>query len=116
MATGLANAGAFTTLAVACVTTYVVAVSRDPGHMMSSFMPDVEDTGSPILIHEITRKVLTTPVPPLRLDHGLLQISRAPPWCCEVQGAVGKACGVGEDRGGHGSGAGRAGQCCTHSG
>ncbi|PWZ33914.1 putative protein S-acyltransferase 16 [Zea mays] len=53
-ATGLANAAAFTALAAACVATYAVAVSRDPGRVPASFVPDVEDAGSPI--HEIKRK------------------------------------------------------------
>lgn len=55
-APGLANAAAFTALAAACVATYAVAVSRDPGRVPASFVPDVEDAGSPI--HEIKRKVL----------------------------------------------------------
>ncbi|CAD6229163.1 unnamed protein product [Miscanthus lutarioriparius] len=53
-AAGLANAAVFTALAAACVATYAVAVSRDPGRVPSSFVPDVEDAGSPI--HEIKRK------------------------------------------------------------
>ncbi|CAO2153188.1 unnamed protein product, partial [Urochloa humidicola] len=40
---------------------------------------------------------------------GVAQGRRSGP--AEVRGAVGKACGVGEDRGGHGSGASRAGHC-----
>ncbi|ONM36498.1 probable protein S-acyltransferase 16-like isoform X1 [Zea mays] len=53
-ATGLANAAVFSALAAACVATYAVAVSRDPGRVPASFVPDVEDAGSPI--HEIKRK------------------------------------------------------------
>ncbi|XP_066312941.1 uncharacterized protein [Miscanthus floridulus] len=48
------NAAVFTALAAACVATYAIAVSRDPGHVPASFVPDVEDAGSPI--HEIKRK------------------------------------------------------------
>jgi len=55
-AAGGANAAAFTALAAACVATYAVAVSRDPGRVPASFVPDVEDAESPI--HEIKRKVL----------------------------------------------------------
>lgn len=83
-ATGLANAAVFTALAAACVATYAVAVSRDPGRVPASFVPDVEDAGSPI--HEIKRKVHSTHGPCLppsdRLGHEPLQISRfsrAPP-------------------------------------
>ncbi|CAL4953709.1 unnamed protein product [Urochloa decumbens] len=53
-AAGLANAAAFTALAAACVATYAVAVLRDPGRVPASFVPDVEDAGSPL--HEIKRK------------------------------------------------------------
>uniref|UniRef100_A0A0E0CA74 S-acyltransferase n=1 Tax=Oryza meridionalis TaxID=40149 RepID=A0A0E0CA74_9ORYZ len=53
-AAGVANAVAFTALAAACVATYAVAVSRDPGRVPSAFLPDVEDAESPI--HEIKRK------------------------------------------------------------
>uniref|UniRef100_A0A0E0JQX8 S-acyltransferase n=1 Tax=Oryza punctata TaxID=4537 RepID=A0A0E0JQX8_ORYPU len=53
-AAGVANAVAFTALAAACVATYAVAVSRDPGRVPPAFVPDVEDTESPI--HEIKRK------------------------------------------------------------
>ncbi|XP_066342000.1 uncharacterized protein [Miscanthus floridulus] len=48
------NAAVFTALAAACVATYAIAVSRDPGRVPASFVPDVEDAGSPI--HEIKRK------------------------------------------------------------
>jgi len=62
-AAGLANAAVFTALAAACVATYAIAVSRDPGRVPASFVPDVEDAGSPI--HEIKRKVLySRPLPP----------------------------------------------------
>ncbi|KAK3135385.1 hypothetical protein QOZ80_5BG0418270 [Eleusine coracana subsp. coracana] len=53
-AAGVANAAAFTALAAACVATYAVAVSRDPGRVPPDFMPDVEDAES--AIHEIKRK------------------------------------------------------------
>jgi palmitoyltransferase len=69
-AAGLANATVFTALAAACVATYAVAVSRDPGRVPASFVPDVEDAGSPI--HEIKRKVLySRPMPPSvwSMDH-----------------------------------------------
>nr|CAB3478821.1 unnamed protein product [Digitaria exilis] len=59
-AAGVANAAAFTALAAACVATYAVAVLREPGSVPASFVPDVEDAGSPI--HEIKRKVLTAAV------------------------------------------------------
>ncbi|GJN14602.1 hypothetical protein PR202_gb01447 [Eleusine coracana subsp. coracana] len=55
-AAGVANAAAFTALAAACVATYAVAVSRDPGRVPPDFMPDVEDAES--AIHEIKRKIL----------------------------------------------------------
>lgn len=61
-AAGVANAVAFTALAAACVATYAVAVSRDPGRVPPAFLPDVEDAESPI--HEIKRKV-HRPVHPL---------------------------------------------------
>ncbi|CAD6253104.1 unnamed protein product [Miscanthus lutarioriparius] len=48
------NAAVFTALAAACVATYAIAISRDPGCVPASFVPDVEDVGSPI--HEIKRK------------------------------------------------------------
>ncbi|GJM88780.1 hypothetical protein PR202_ga05344 [Eleusine coracana subsp. coracana] len=54
-AAGVANAAAFTALAAACVATYALAVSRDPGRVPPDFVPDVEDTES--AIHEIKRKV-----------------------------------------------------------
>ncbi|KAK3138584.1 hypothetical protein QOZ80_5AG0370760 [Eleusine coracana subsp. coracana] len=53
-AAGVANAAAFTALAAACVATYALAVSRDPGRVPPDFVPDVEDTES--AIHEIKRK------------------------------------------------------------
>lgn len=55
-ATGLANAAVFTAVAAVAVATYGVAVVRDPGTVPSSFVPDIEDTSSPV--HEIKRKVL----------------------------------------------------------
>lgn len=72
-AAGVANAAAFTALAAACVATYAVVVSRDPGRVPSAFVPDVEDHESPI--HEIKRKVRSALPPP---PPGPPQISRAP--------------------------------------
>ncbi|KAK1298040.1 putative S-acyltransferase [Acorus calamus] len=51
---GLMNAAAFTALAVMSVLTYAMAIVKDPGHVPSSFVPDVEDPNSPL--HEIKRK------------------------------------------------------------
>jgi hypothetical protein len=71
-AAGVANAAAFTVLAAACVATYAVAVSRDPGRVPLNFVPDVEDTQS--AIHEIKRKVRSRSVP-LRLSRrGVLDL------------------------------------------
>ncbi|MQM03773.1 hypothetical protein Taro_036560 [Colocasia esculenta] len=53
-AAGLMNAAAFSGLAFICVATYVMAISRDPGHVPSVYAPDIEDPGMPI--HEIKRK------------------------------------------------------------
>ncbi|CAA7389721.1 unnamed protein product [Spirodela intermedia] len=53
-APGLANAAVFSGLGVICVGTYVTAVRRDPGHVPSSYTPDIEDPG--VSIHEIKRK------------------------------------------------------------
>ncbi|OEL13770.1 putative protein S-acyltransferase 16 [Dichanthelium oligosanthes] len=55
-AAGVANAAAFTALAAACLTTYAVAVLRDPGRVPPGFVPDVEDAQS--TVHEIKRKIL----------------------------------------------------------
>jgi hypothetical protein len=60
-AAGVANAAAFTALAAACVATYAVAVSRDPGRVPPNFVPDVEDAES--AIHETKRKVRLRSVP-----------------------------------------------------
>ncbi|KAF2545952.1 hypothetical protein F2Q70_00023732 [Brassica cretica] len=51
---GIANAAAFTALALMCVYSYSIAVFRDPGRVPPSYMPDVEDQESPV--HEIKRK------------------------------------------------------------
>ena len=56
-AAGVANAVAYTALSVACVATYAVAITRDPGRVPPAFVPDVEDAETPI--HEIKRKVRT---------------------------------------------------------
>ncbi|KAF2556714.1 hypothetical protein F2Q68_00018060 [Brassica cretica] len=53
---GIANAAAFTALALMCVYSYSIAVFRDPGRVPISYMPDVEDQESPV--HEIKRKIL----------------------------------------------------------
>ena len=52
---GIANAAAFTALALMCVYNYSIAVFRDPGRVPPNYMPDVEDPQSPV--HEIKRKV-----------------------------------------------------------
>ncbi|KAK8928599.1 putative S-acyltransferase [Platanthera zijinensis] len=54
-AAGLGNAVVFTALGFMCVATYGMAVLRDPGHVPSSFIPDMEDPQASI--HEIKRKV-----------------------------------------------------------
>ncbi|MED6199515.1 putative protein S-acyltransferase 16 [Stylosanthes scabra] len=51
---GLINGAVFTALAAMCSLTYRRAISADPGDVPSSYMPDVEDSESPI--HEIKRK------------------------------------------------------------
>ncbi|RVW87377.1 putative protein S-acyltransferase 16 [Vitis vinifera] len=53
---GILNAIAFTAVAFMCVLNYVVAILTDPGRVPATFMPDIEDSQSPI--HEIKRKVL----------------------------------------------------------
>ncbi|KAJ3668950.1 hypothetical protein LUZ60_010900 [Juncus effusus] len=53
-AAGLANAAAYTALAVICIATYTAAVVKDPGRVPASFVPDMERPNSPI--HEIKRK------------------------------------------------------------
>ncbi|XP_072997151.1 probable protein S-acyltransferase 16 [Typha latifolia] len=53
-AAGLANAVAFTVVAVVCVVTYGMAVLKDPGRVPVSFAPDVEDQEN--AVHEIKRK------------------------------------------------------------
>lgn len=52
---GLMNAVVFTAIAAMCVLNYVVAIFTDPGRVPACFVPDIEDTGSPI--QEIKRKV-----------------------------------------------------------
>jgi palmitoyltransferase len=51
---GIANAAAFTALALMCIYNYSIAVFRDPGRVPLNYMPDVEDPESPV--HEIKRK------------------------------------------------------------
>lgn len=51
---GLMNAVVFTAIAAMCILNYVVAIFTDPGRVPASFVPDIEDTGSPI--QEIKRK------------------------------------------------------------
>ncbi|CAN6471736.1 unnamed protein product [Victoria cruziana] len=51
---GILNAGAFTALALMVVFSYLLAITKDPGSVPSSFVPDIEDSESPI--HEIKRK------------------------------------------------------------
>lgn len=52
---GMLHAAAFTFLAVMCISSYRLAIYTDPGRVPGSFVPDIEDSGSPI--HEIKRKV-----------------------------------------------------------
>ncbi|OUZ99276.1 zinc finger protein [Macleaya cordata] len=51
---GLLNAVTFTLTAIVCLVTYWIAIVRDPGGVPSTFMPDIEDSETPI--HEIKRK------------------------------------------------------------
>ncbi|XP_058109590.1 probable protein S-acyltransferase 16 isoform X2 [Magnolia sinica] len=51
---GLFNAVALTVFVCMSLSTYAMAIVRDPGHVPPSFMPDVEDPDSPL--HEIKRK------------------------------------------------------------
>ncbi|KAH7678123.1 palmitoyltransferase protein [Dioscorea alata] len=53
-AAGLTNAFLFSFVAVMAVATYGIAIFRDPGRVPFSYMPDIEDSESPI--HEIKRK------------------------------------------------------------
>ncbi|WOL18673.1 putative protein S-acyltransferase 16 [Canna indica] len=53
-AAGLANAAVFTALAAVVVTTYGIAVLKDPGGVPASFSPDIEDSEN--TVHEIKRK------------------------------------------------------------
>lgn len=54
---GMLNAAVFTFIAVVCVSSYHRAIYTDPGRVPTSYVPDVEDEGSPI--HEIKRKVIS---------------------------------------------------------
>ncbi|KAF9595514.1 hypothetical protein IFM89_000602 [Coptis chinensis] len=51
---GLLNAVGFTVMALMCLFTYAIAISKDPGRVPESFLPDIEDSDTPI--HEIKRK------------------------------------------------------------
>ncbi|KAF6150318.1 hypothetical protein GIB67_034017 [Kingdonia uniflora] len=51
---GLINVATFTTIAFMSVVTYVIAITKDPGRVPESFVPDIEDSETPI--HEIKRK------------------------------------------------------------
>ncbi|XP_047334478.1 probable protein S-acyltransferase 16 [Impatiens glandulifera] len=51
---GIMNVVSFTALALLCIYSYTIALFTDPGRVPSTFMPDVEDIGSPV--HEIKRK------------------------------------------------------------
>ncbi|KAG6427549.1 hypothetical protein SASPL_111795 [Salvia splendens] len=51
---GMINAAVFTFIAAMSVSSYRRAIYTDPGRVPSSFVPDVEDSDSPI--HEIKRK------------------------------------------------------------
>lgn len=53
-AAGLGNTSAISALALICLATYALAVFRDPGHVPSSFIPDMEDPQP--AVHEIKRK------------------------------------------------------------
>lgn len=60
-AAGLTNAILFSIVAVMAVATYGIAIFRDPGRVPFSYMPDIEDSESPI--HEIKRKVSSKVMP-----------------------------------------------------
>ncbi|KAF5206297.1 Palmitoyltransferase pfa4 [Thalictrum thalictroides] len=51
---GLMNAVAFTSMALMCLVTYGIAIVKDPGQVPETFVPDIEDSETPI--HEIKRK------------------------------------------------------------
>ncbi|XP_022145736.1 probable protein S-acyltransferase 16 isoform X2 [Momordica charantia] len=51
---GIMNAVVFTAVALMCTINYALAIFTDPGRVPSTYMPDIEDSGSPI--HEIKRK------------------------------------------------------------
>ncbi|PIA54705.1 hypothetical protein AQUCO_00900936v1 [Aquilegia coerulea] len=51
---GLMNVVGFTTMALMCLLTYGIAIVKDPGQVPETFVPDIEDSETPI--HEIKRK------------------------------------------------------------
>lgn len=51
---GIMNAIVFTGVAGMCIFNYAGAISKDPGRVPSSYVPDIEDAQNPI--HEIKRK------------------------------------------------------------
>ncbi|CAM6009556.1 unnamed protein product [Sphagnum balticum] len=53
-ASGLANAMLLTALCIMALVSYALAVIQDPGHVPSSYLPDLED--SAITLHEVKRK------------------------------------------------------------
>lgn len=52
---GIMNAVVFTGVAAMCVFNYTIALLMDPGRVPATYMPDIEDSESPV--HEIKRKV-----------------------------------------------------------
>lgn len=52
---GMLNAVFFTVVAAMCISNYALAIYTDPGHVPSSFVPDIEDPEH--IVHEIKRKV-----------------------------------------------------------
>ncbi|PKA64900.1 putative S-acyltransferase [Apostasia shenzhenica] len=53
-AAGVGNAVGFSVLALMCLSTYAIAVLRDPGSVPPSFIPDIEDPDA--RVHEVKRK------------------------------------------------------------
>ncbi|XP_009782344.1 putative protein S-acyltransferase 16 [Nicotiana tabacum] len=51
---GMLNAVFFTVVAAMCISNYALAIYTDPGHVPSSFVPDIEDPEH--IVHEIKRK------------------------------------------------------------
>ncbi|GKV05865.1 hypothetical protein SLEP1_g17820 [Rubroshorea leprosula] len=51
---GIMNAVVFTGVAGMCIFNYAGAIRKDPGRVLSSYVPDIEDAQNPV--HEIKRK------------------------------------------------------------